>query len=271
MNPDWESLRDFAALHAVGALDGEERTRLLETLPALSDAERREYNEFVRTAQLLGLAAPQVLPPPDLKRRIFARIGATPVPGMGFQILRGSNPWLLRLAARFGLSSLGLLRWALAGWLVTVAALAIGILFLRGGDSAKGGAGTVQTLQRERDTVAGLRRNLALLAAPQAQWISLHAADSGSASGSVLWDPPSGEALLQERGLPIQREFVLWAAVDGQATRVYRFRPQQQDGSWRIAMPRTSNQRISEFWISAQPDSDSVFPGGARWLQGAPP
>ncbi len=69
--------RERAAFHALGALDGEERTafeRLLEDKGASAQAARADVASFQRTAAQLASAIRPVVPPPGLKAQLPARI-----------------------------------------------------------------------------------------------------------------------------------------------------------------------------------------------------
>jgi anti-sigma-K factor RskA len=61
--------------YALGSLTADEITRVAEHLPRCQ-ACTRELDEFRQTAGLLGFAAAQVVPPPDLRGRVIDRVRA---------------------------------------------------------------------------------------------------------------------------------------------------------------------------------------------------
>lgn len=82
-----EHRQELAALHALHALDGEEArafARHLQDEGAEAQASRAEVGGFVQAAGDLGLLTPPVLPSPQLRNHLFARIAKEPqqsIPG----------------------------------------------------------------------------------------------------------------------------------------------------------------------------------------------
>ena len=71
-----ERFRDLAAAYALGALTDEER-REFEAYLAEHPELRAEVKELSETAGLLALAPQEYEPPPDLRRNLLERVGAT--------------------------------------------------------------------------------------------------------------------------------------------------------------------------------------------------
>lgn len=98
--------QDQAPLHALNALDGDERIdfeRLLEDEGAEAQTARAEVAEFRHTAARLAALAPPVPPPADLKAKLMARIQTEPQrqasAGSEFTFVRASEGTWLEVAA----------------------------------------------------------------------------------------------------------------------------------------------------------------------------
>jgi quercetin dioxygenase-like cupin family protein len=101
-----EEQQDRAPLHALSALDGQERRefeRLLEDEGAGAQAARADVAGFRQTAARLATLTQPVPPPPELKTRLMARIQADPQrkdsAGHGFTVIRASEGTWLEVTA----------------------------------------------------------------------------------------------------------------------------------------------------------------------------
>jgi hypothetical protein len=274
VSADWKSLRSYAAVHALGALDGEELELVRAELETLSAGEKDEYRAWVRTSQLLLLSAAQTVPPPELKQRIFDRVQAEKPRPSGLQARRRPATPLERAAASLGVSTTRLLQLCCLGLLAVAGVLGAAALL---GYGARVQAGRMEAalqdgLARTRDSLAVLRHNVSLLGAPRLQVVFLHQAGMKDAWGAVFWDPAEGAALLQTRGLPPGRHYALWVMTDGQAFPALHFRELAGDGAPRRIgkLPESDRRRITAFVITEEKDSTARRPSDALWLQGAP-
>lgn len=84
---------EFLPAYALGSLDGEERRRVADHL-AVCSACRAELSAYQGVADLLATAAPDAVPPSDLKQRLMARV--QPVSSTQSAVLR--TPWWQQLA-----------------------------------------------------------------------------------------------------------------------------------------------------------------------------
>lgn len=87
-----ERQEELAALHALGLLEGEERS-LFETERARNPDLRALVEQLQEHAASLALAAPDVAPPAGLKDRILEAVAPAPAPAIPFPLLR-VTPWL---------------------------------------------------------------------------------------------------------------------------------------------------------------------------------
>ncbi len=71
-----DATRDDCALYALGLLEGEALERFLARLAQGDDAITAELSTLEGLVPWIGLTAPRLAPSPDLKRRLFSRIGA---------------------------------------------------------------------------------------------------------------------------------------------------------------------------------------------------
>ncbi len=130
-----DELRDLCAVHALGALDGEERAALEAHLGECGEC-RRLVAEHAEAAAGIGAALPTMTPSPELRLRIQDTLAARPA---GPKLVpRGATPaWAVPAAA--------------------AAALLAGIWFGGRLESVSGDPGT---LQAEVDKVRGDNRKL---------------------------------------------------------------------------------------------------------------
>ncbi|WP_460772253.1 anti-sigma factor [Microbacterium sp. GXF7504] len=206
--------RDFdelAAGHALHALSEEEERAFRRALMARPDHRARaEADE--ETAALLGDAVPEVVPPPQLKDALLARIAsvaqdAAPqrddepddgeaTPALAEEI--DGETWVD--PPKWGPS-----RTARA-WLALVAGLALLVAV---------GAGITVFLDQTRPT-AGLVALERIESAEDAQSATATFGDGGTATAH--WSAMLGEAVLVSDGLPVlpeDRDFELWFIRDG--------------------------------------------------------
>jgi len=92
---------NLAAAYALGILSPEEARNFERTL-ATSEAARREVAEFREVSALLALGSPEVLPDPELRARVLARVAqdkVIPLPPAPATTRSSALPWLAAAAA----------------------------------------------------------------------------------------------------------------------------------------------------------------------------
>lgn len=235
MNHD--QLRELIPAYALGALERLEAQQIEDHLAQCPEcqAELRAYNEVV---QGLALGAPQVEPPPALKRRILEQAGAQAHRSKGSQLsLRPSGAvWINRLALAWGLISLVL---------VFLLAVSNFLLWQR-----------LKTLE-----TAGNFRLVALQGTEQIP----------EASGVLVISSDGLEGTLVVEHLPEldpQHQYQLWLIQNGQRTNggVFSVTP---EGYAHLAVNTTvSLLSFDSFGVTIEPAGGSPLPTGAKVLGG---
>jgi len=237
-----EAWLELVALHALGALEGEDRVRLDAHLAEGCETCREDLARALRVAENLLDAVPPVHPSPGARDRLIARVreDATPTASPHAAPARTRRrPWL-PLAAAAGL------------------ALAVGIgLYARTLRSAIDGErdlrqdlqGRLLAERRTREDLearlAGMEQAMGTLTAPGTRAVTLAGLESApGASARAFLDPPRRQILLFVYNLPPLpegRTYQLWVIVGKQppvSAGTFDVRP---DGSARFdarAIPR---------------------------------
>lgn len=96
---DVREIEEQAALYALGALGPDEAGKFEKRLAAGCPLCRAAVEECRTTVEALPLAAPDVAPRPELRRRVMERIGGEAAPGgngkatIGSLVRPGDTPW----------------------------------------------------------------------------------------------------------------------------------------------------------------------------------
>jgi len=188
-----------AEVHALDALDGEERSQFEAHLAAgcpLCEARLREAREALA---LLGRSLPPVAPPPEIKARLLARIAEEPA--------RRPRPG----AAARDAPRRARLWWG--GWAAAAAViLVLGLALSRTREDLRSLQEQMVALRRQAEGQRGLVR---LLADPQARIVTLAGLPpSPHAVARLFWNPTSRTGLLLGGGLPptpADKAYELWA------------------------------------------------------------
>lgn len=250
-----ESYLDLAASYALGALDGDERSRF--------EAHLREGCRECETAlidygeSLASLTAelPPVAPPPRIKAALLARIDAQARPARAPERPRPQWPvW----------------QWTWAGTLA-VAAVALVYLGFR-----------IQALDRElarrseeaaalRITVARQQELLAILRAPKTQLVALAGLKpSPTSQGRMWWNREAG-GLFVANGLPATpsgKTYQLWAIAGGKSVSAGVFDVDPSGSATLHVMPLPAVGTVEVFAVTLEPAGGLPQPSGEMYLSG---
>lgn len=277
---DHDSLREAAALYAVGALGAEERAAFEAHVRGCA-ACAADLRAFTAVAHGLAYTAPQVDPPASLRDRVLA------VARQG-----GATPRSASRTASSGASSDAATRalpprWrAAAAWLSAAALLVVCV-----------GAGVYALSLRQRlgvledqlhDTIARLNRSeqqlavatraatgiqtrLAVLTAPDLKQVTLAGQPPApAAAGRAFWSRSRGLVFAASDlpMLPAGRTYQLWYLTGGAPVSAGVFKP---DESGRAAVTGESPSATlipTGLAVSIEPEGGTAAPTGALYLAG---
>jgi anti-sigma-K factor RskA len=257
-----DRFRELVPLAALDALDGQDLLDFREHLPgcAQCQAELAAYNEV---AGRIGPAAGTVPPPPGVRDRVLANVGATA--GRA----RAGRP-----APRW---------WPV--WLATAAAVALAVGLVATRTRLERTRERAEALGREleqaRGEVSQLREALVeagsvrdLVARPESRLTLLAGLKPApQARGRVIWNATTREAVLLASGLepaPEGKAYEVW--VIGPSNRpvpagLFQPRP---DGSALVSLPRVEDTaQPRTFAVTVEPAAGSPSPTGPMVLAGA--
>jgi anti-sigma-K factor RskA len=259
---DQDRFRELLPLAALDALDGQDLLEFREHLPGCAECQAG-LAAYEEVAGRLGSSVGAVPPPPRLRDRVLAGVGAAPV----------------RTATRPAPTA----RW----WPAAVAAalivgIGLGVLSTRAQlDRLRDRALALQQdLDRAQRDVAELQESLLeartvrdLVANPESRLTILAGQDPAPrARGRVIWNATTREAMLLASDLekpPAGKAYEIW--VIGESARpvpagVFQPRP---DGSAVISMPRVEDTaRPVTFAVTLEPEAGSASPTGRILLAG---
>lgn len=255
--------RDLVPLAALGALDGEDDLEFRQHL-ATCEACGAELAGFARAAAGIGTSLAPVPPPPGLRERVLADVGAPMSPASATR-RPSASPWLAALA--------------------TAAALVLGLGLLATREQLQRERARGRTLEAEaeraRREVADLQQALAearsvrdLVARPDTQLTLLAGlTPAPGARGRAIWNASTREAVLIASGLqapPPGKAYEVW--VIGESKRPVPagvFTP-AADGTALVHLPRVEETaRPRTFAVTLEPAAGSAAPTGLMVLAGA--
>jgi anti-sigma-K factor RskA len=249
---------ELAPLHALGALDGEERAGFEAHVPGclVCSAELRAHEAVV---SLVPLALSPVRPTPALRQRVLTRQElAPPAP------LARRRPWATYLAAAAALVlGIGLLvvRWQRDRAQVAAANARAEAAYLQD---------KLRTTERDLAEAVSFR---ALVQRPGSHVTTLAGlAPAPKARGRVIFDPVTREAVLVASGLdpaPQGKAYEAWVIAAGAPVPAGLFRPDAQGGAV-VRLPRieaTASART--FAVTVEPETGTPAPTGPIVLAGA--
>ncbi len=245
MTREHDALRDLIAPVALGAAEPHEVARV-EAHAAECAVCREELGSLRAGADVLGVAVPQMDPPPDLKASLMATVRAE-APARAIAAGVGADPAATRSRPALRRRSwfAGLLRpWPAVAAIASVAALLLGwnIALQTGSDDP---SRPVSTL-----AVSGT-------------------ADAPGVTGRVLYVPDEDTAVVSLSRLPQLEEgdaYQLWVIRDGQATSAGLF---EQTGPAEARTVATGLAGADALAVTAQPRTSRTTPKGPILVEAA--
>jgi anti-sigma-K factor RskA len=256
--PDFSEL---AALEALGALDESSRDALLRHL-AECESCRADRATFAATWGVFGYSAPAAPVAPELKRRLFERIGREtsaqpPVVQMGPH-RRGRRPKAPSRVDRWAIASIALLI-GFSGALVSVGFLARQVAEER------------QQSQHLASELSNRERQVALLQAQDVRVASLAGQPPApGATAKVFWSPRESAWVVSVAKLPpatTGKTYQLWAVTSSRKISVGTFQTDAH-GAALIEAKLPLSDRLAAAAVSLEPAGGVPQPTGAIVLLG---
>jgi len=258
-----DRFREMAPLAALDALDGQDLLDFREHLPGCAECQA-ELAAYEETAGRLGASLGAIPPPPAVRQRVLARVGAA-APAPPRVVQTRTLWWPAALAAAAAV--------ALAFWLESTHSQL---------EKARQRAAALeQELEQGRREVAQLREALLeagsvrdLVVHPETRLTSLAGLPPApQARGRVIWNAATREALLLATGLqkpPEGQAYEAWVIGPSSVpvpAGVFQPRP---DGSVLVSLPRVEDtSRPRTFAVTLEPAAGSAKPTGPMVLAGA--
>jgi len=257
-----DRFRELAPLAALDALDGQDLIDFREHLPGCSECQA-ELGTFGEVAGRLGSSVGAVPPPPAVRDRVLASVGA---PAGIVRTARPAQHW-----------------WPAALAAAAAVALALGLLVTRTRlermrDRAEALEREVEQAQRD---VAKLEEALQearavgnILARPESRLTLLAGLEPApQARGRVVWNAATREAVLLASGLekaPAGKAYEIWViGPSNQPVPAGLFQP-RPDGSAVVTLPQVEDTaRPRTFAVTLEPSAGSASPTGPMVLAGA--
>lgn len=214
MNPtDHGELHTQAELYVLGALTASERTTFEAHLRECSECQASVHS-LSTVANALAQAVPQHDPPPALRARILAAVGASPatIASRPARVTPSFIPWLAAAASLAAAVALG----AYAASLRT----RVGTLEQRLREATVRAEVNDRQLAELRRTSAEAQSQVAVLAAPDLRRIDLAGQPAAArASGRAFWSRSRGLVFTASNlpALPPGRTYQLWVLTSGPA------------------------------------------------------
>lgn len=288
MNHD--DYKEMLAAAALAALDQEDAQTLAAHLSSCAEC-RAELDDLSTAAALLAHIIVPVAPSPDVRARLLTQIktappltstgGAPIVPastGTATTTAHATTPdaTVLPFAPRaprrpFGASPLAIYGALAASIIIAVLAVALATLWARDRKLQTELAQLTQSLQQTQQTLAAVRADNDLLAAPDAHTAEL--AGTPAADGAharLTYDEHTGRALLVAAGLPAPppgKAYQLWFIADGQPLpgRVFT-----TDTSGRAELREQippAGRHAQIFAVTLEPQTGVAAPTGQMYLK----
>ncbi len=251
-----EPYLEQAAAYALGALEGDERSRfeahLREGCPECETA-MRDYGE-----SLAGLAAelPRVAPPPRVKAALMERLEAEARPPRPTErsTLWWWSPWPLTLA---GATAVAAAVVVYLGWRINALDREL--------------AQRSQELAALRTQVAQQREVLTILRAPETKAVSLGGLKpSPTAEGRMWWLRGVGGVLVAN-GLPMTppgKTYQLWAIAGGKPVSAGIFDVDQNGSATLQVKTPPAMDTVDVFAVTLEPAGGLPQPSGEMYLAG---
>jgi anti-sigma-K factor RskA len=250
-----EPYLELAAAYALGALEGEDRSRFEAHLKAGCRECETALADYGRSLAGLASELPPVAPPPGVKDALLARIDAQ---ARAARVLERPSPhWPLW-------------RWAWAG---TLASAAVAVVYLGFKVNAldRELVRRVEELTRLKTQMAQQEEVLRILRAPDTVVVTLGGLKpSPTAQGRMWWHREAGGFFVAS-GLPETpsgKTYQLWAIAAGKPMSAGVFDVDPKGAGSLQVKPLREVQRVEMFAVTLEPAGGLPHPSGDMYLAG---
>lgn len=269
---DEAKFTEWAALYAIGALDGAELQGFEQYLRTASEAEQRILRELTDVSSLMPLALPQPTVPPQLKSRLMARVNeeraavAEPQPTTT-QILKLTPP-----PKRFSLFDLFSWQPVLTAATLLLA-ITSGLLLWQNSQVTRERDQLAQQVAELSQLNVATQKQLDELVTQTTKFVSLSGQEAPNANAKVFWDTKRNEWVVYIFNLPAapaDKDYQLWYITSDQQKVSAKVFGTDASGrtELRIALPQNVAPRLAATAVTLEPKGGSPQPTSGLYLVG---
>lgn len=267
---------EWAALYAIGALDGEELRSFETYLRTASATEKRELRELTEVSSLLPLALPQTPVPAHLKARLMARVNEErEVEEHEVEETRPTPAKVLEFTPRpERFSFFNLFNWQPILTAATLLlALTSGLLLWQNSRVSRERDQLAQQVAELSQLNVASQKQLDELVTQTTKFVSLDGQAAPNANAKVFWDTKRNEWVVYIFNLPAapaDKDYQLWYITSDQQKVSARVFGTDTKGrtELRIALPQNVAPRIAATAITLEPKGGSPQPTSDLYLVG---
>lgn len=262
---------EWAALYALGALDGAERREFEQYLRTASAAEQRELRELTEVSAMLPLALPQPAVPARVKSRLMARVqeereaeAARPTPAKVLEFTPRSKRF------RF----FDLFNWQPALVAATLLlAITSGLLLWQHNKVARERDQLVQEVAKLSEEKVATQKQLDELVIQTTRFVSLAGQEAPKANAKVFWDTTRSQWVVYVFDLPApppDKSYQLWYITnDQQKVSAHVFETDANGrGTLHIKVPQNVAPRIAATAVTLEKKGGAAQPTSGLYLVG---
>lgn len=260
---DEAKFTEWAALYAVGALEGAERQEFEQYLQTASAAEKRELRELTEVSALMPLALPQPAVPPRLKARLMERVKAEQVaeeiPPAPVKASDSTPP-----TKRF--SFFDLFNWQPVLTAATLLlAITSGLLLWQNSNVSRERDQLAQQVAELSRLQVATQRQLDELVTQTTKFVSLEGKETPQANAKVFWDTTRNQWVVYVFDLPAppsNKSYQLWFVTSDQQKVSAQVFETKADGraTFSIPVPQNVAPRIAATAVTLEPKGGSPQP-----------
>ena len=260
---DHDQRREQAALYVLGTLPPAERATFEEHLSTCAEC-GADVRALAPVATALAQAVPQAVPPPQLRDRVLAAVGAAATRNASVRGAQSNIPWLAAAAALVLAGALGAYTAELRGRINSLE------------EQLRAAALRVELSERQiadaRQSAIQAQSTVAVLAAPDLARADLAGQSvAPGASGRAFWSRSRGLVFTGSNlpPLPPGRVYQLWVVTPNAPVSAGLLRPDAQGRvSSVIQTPADLPQPVA-MALTVEPEGGVPAPTGDRYLVGA--
>jgi anti-sigma-K factor RskA len=259
---------EWAALYAVGALDGAERHEFEQYLRTASPEEQRALRELTEVSAMLPLALPQPAVPARVKARLMARVNeeleaedARPAPAKVLEFTPRPK--------RF--SFFDLFSWQpLLTAATLLLAITSGLLLWQNSNVSRERDQLAQEVAKLSQLNVATQKQLDELVTQTTKFVSLEGKGAPNANAKVFWDTTRNQWVVYVFDLPApptDKSYQLWFVTSDQQKVSAQVFETKADGraTFSIPVPQNVAPRLAATAVTLEPKGGSPQPSNANF------